>query len=1184
MSESEEIGMDEVLLAVPRERIRPSRFFRRLDWSAFWTACILSFVVYVYTLAPTVSLEDSGELAVAGDCLGVPHPPGYPIWSILSWFAARVFSFVTFRGQPNPAWSIGLTSAVFGALASGMTAMLVCRSGSDLLRESRDTLHKASHKTEDQICWVGGVVCSLLFAFTPVMWSQAVIVEVYALNAFFLALILLLSYWWMCRPSDRLLYVTGFVFGLGLTNYQVLLLAALPLVIIIMLKDVELFRDFVIAGAPIGALLVLNGGALKSITHPLEASCAVYLSINFGVLILAYFFLPRGKTVALTILYAELGVAFYAYMPLVSDLRKPLPMNWGYPRTWEGFKHAITRGQYEKIKPANVFSRDFVRQIGEYFADLRVQFTMLTFPLGFLPFTVWQTKGKKRNYVALYLAIALSLLAIILALFGKFVLNSPAALTRTYKALLLGVIALLGTGVMAIFVSQARELFYRFVGRTQSTISEKIVIGFVFLGAIGAYLFYAMMVASAIMDITEPLRRATEPLPAGAGKAILLNSAGLVVLIVLPILLAALIAWLMQSRLRLHVTMDHNSQQWIISTMFAFLAMSIILIALANPKGDIQDAFIQKVKFISSHALYALWIGYGLIFSLAFFDTLFRGNAILRKLALGTALVAIPALPLIQNGFDPELIRIYGGAEQTGHDFGWQFGNYQLRGADAISEELERDEEPLPNPEYPGEMGPDAIFYGGTDPGRFVPTYMIYGAKVREDVYLITQNALADNTYMSVMRDLYGDNIWIPAQHDSAKAFQRYVEEVKAGKRPKNADLKIEGGRVQVSGALGVMEINGILAQMIHEHNRYKHDFYVEESYVIRWMYPYLEPHGLIMKINADPINLAKKTNVIRDDMDLWDWYTRRLTGDSAFVRDIVARKSFSKLRSAIAGLYANRHRFKEAENAFQEARMLYPLSPEANFRLAQEVLMSHRKFPQAREIIADFGRQDPGNKRVPQFLKQIIALQTTYANIDKLEAKRRKDPAKFSINDVLALAEGYLKAGQVHIFRSIAQNVIKVKTLSTGIYYKLGILCQQAKQNKEMVEALVLAAEKLPANAKPEILLDITSRLSSVQRADKMAEVMALYVKRRPSDWKAWVDLALVQLALRKQAEALKSTQQAIRYGGNAAMTLMRDDKRLAPLLKHAAPRPQNLDRLMGLPGAKRGGSPLIPGPRRRP
>ena len=54
---------------------------------------------------------------------------------------------------------------------------------------------------------------------------------------------------------------------------------------------------------------------------------------------------------------------------------------------------------------------------------------------------------------------------------------------------------------------------------------------------------------------------------------------------------------------------------------------------------------------------------------------------------------------------------------------------------------------------------------------------------VRPDVYLITQNALADDTYMSVERDLYGDEIWIPSKEDSAESFNIYVSEVQSGKR-----------------------------------------------------------------------------------------------------------------------------------------------------------------------------------------------------------------------------------------------------------------------------------------------------------------------------------------------------------------------------------------------------------------
>jgi hypothetical protein len=52
--------------------------------------------------------------------------------------------------------------------------------------------------------------------------------------------------------------------------------------------------------------------------------------------------------------------------------------------------------------------------------------------------------------------------------------------------------------------------------------------------------------------------------------------------------------------------------------------MSVLLIALANTKGDVQDGFIQKVKFISSHGMFVLWIGYGLVFGAKFAVMLWR--------------------------------------------------------------------------------------------------------------------------------------------------------------------------------------------------------------------------------------------------------------------------------------------------------------------------------------------------------------------------------------------------------------------------------------------------------------------------------------------------------------------------------------------------------------------------------
>ncbi|MDP6490971.1 MAG: DUF2723 domain-containing protein [Kiritimatiellia bacterium] len=1164
-----------------------TRFFRRLDWSAFWTACLASFVVYLWTLAPTVTLEDGGELAVAADALGVPHPPGYPIWTMICWLFTRIFSFVQFRGQPNPSWSVGLASVVFGALATGATAMLICRSGSEMLKDSRGSLHAAGEKTEDVICWIGGVVSSLLFAFSPVMWSQSVIVEVYSLNAFFLVWVFLLTYHWMRRPSDRFLYLTAFVFGLGLTNYQVLLLAALPLVFAVFLRDIKLFRDFAITGAPYMVALALikrweslpkpvpsidsigdifevlfSKGALPPIIHPSHETFAFYMVGNFVILLLAFFLLPRGRTVAISLLLMELGIGFYIYMPIVSDLRNP-PMNWGYPRTWEGFKHAISRGQYERIKPADMFSARFIDQLGAYLTDLRGQFTLPVALIGFLPFTAWRVKVFGRRFNAMYAAICLAVLATALVvlqrLFGAIGMEA-AAQVRLDKYLIGIIILFMGAGGASIFVTQGEELIEKLRGKVPTTISERITIGIALLGIIGAYFGFIGILATRIGRVTAPLRKAGAAVDAAQLWEIVGQSGGIVILMVLPTVAAIAILWMRRSRLEFQMTIDPHTQKWIIATLLGFLAMSLMLIALANPKGDIQDTFIQRVKFISSHALYAFWIGYGLICGLAVFDTVFKKGRPLVWLSLAVA-CALPLVPLRENAYNKELIRTYGGAEQNGHDFGWQFGNYQLRGAEAISEELDPHEEPLPNPVFPPAMTQNAIFYGGTDPGRFVPTYMIYSARVREDVYLITQNALADNTFMSVTRDLYGDQIWIPAEPDSARSFQRYVEEVNAGKRPKNAALKIENGRVQVSGALGVMEINGILAQMIFEHNNYRHDFYVEESYVIRWMYPYLTPHGLIMKINAKKTPLD--TTTIRNDQDFWDWYTRRLTRDSKFRRDIVARKSFSKLRSAIAGLYANRGKFDDAELAFHQARTLYPLSPEANFRLTQEVLLRQRRIDESRDLMLDFQQRDPHNQKVPGFLNHLNSINSMNSRIAELQ--KLAPQGKLDIGKALELARLYFKAGLRTNYKQLLDNIAGNKGLPPNYQLQIAQLYQQGGHLKEMGALLDQCRTKLPANTPANVYLTIARMYAAGRQPNKTMPALETYLKKAPNDWKARVDMAVMQLSTGDKPGAINQLKLALAKGGAEAQNLIGRDARFNAIRKDLqSPRPN----VMALPG----------------
>jgi len=834
---------------------------------------------------------------------------------------------------------------------------------------------------------------------------------------------LLFLYRWMVEPDNpKPLFLMAFTYGLGMTNHQTILFMGLAVALCIGLRHIRLFRDFVIVGVFYAIMIAVNKFGpvemhwVQGPTKPAFWFWNVY-AVVIPVLGL---FLPNGKTVCGTYLLMFLGLSFYIYMPFSSDQNPPI--NWGYPRTWEGFMHAITRGQYEKVTVAHVFSLKFLHQIGAYLHDLRSQFFGPTALLALIPFVSLPWIGKK-------------------------------------------------------------------------------------------------------------------------------------------------------------------NRAWFLTTVLAFIGVGVLFIILQNPKIDMQTLFIARVQYIQSHAVYAIWLGYGLLLMMALLETLVENNPLplwanialvllfppyilvllliwLNKVLkkkwfivlirwTGTLLVFLLPFSLVaKNYFSKQQEKVVGGCEQNGHGFGWEFGNWQLRGAGGIKDDLwyycDQDQEKFdaewakyPNPDYPPAMGTNAIFFGGTDPGRFVPTYMIYCPRVRDDVYLITQNALADNTFMAVTRDLYGDQIWIPSQLDSNRAFNEYVQGIRSGKIKAGADVEMEGGRVQVQGVGGVMKINGILCKMIFDHNQLitetktdetrqagfavvprdpidsetgklrQRDFFVEESYVIPWMYPYLTPHGLIMKINNKPTKITKE--MIKNDHDFWNWNVDRLVNDTKFTRDIVARKTFSKLRSAIAGLYDARGEKAEAEYAFKQAVQLYPLSPEATFRLAN-LYMSTRRYDEARAVISAFVEKDVNNESAAGFLRQIEQMQKMTARRAELEKQLRSGGAGADVNNAFELIQIYSALGENAQLRKLTTDILR---------------------------------SKLPT----QIEQQLTQMLIQMKRFDMAELVLAKAVGEKPDDLKSWVDLAAVRVGMKKNSRAIDALQKAVEKGGEPIRNVLRKDSRFQPL-----------------------------------
>ena len=141
--------------------------------------------------------------------------------------------------------------------------------------------------------------------------------------------------------------------------------------------------------------------------------------------------------------------------------------------------------------------------------------------------------------------------------------------------------------------------------------------------------------------------------------------------------------------------------------------------------------------------------------------------------------------------------------------------------------------------------------------------------------FTLTQNALADGTYLDYLRAMYGATIYTPTTEDSQKCFQEYLADAQRrlneNKLKPGEDVQMKDGKVQVSGQVAVMSINGLIAKVIFDRNPDR-EFYVEESFPLDWMYPYLSPNGLIMKINRQPLPRLSE-ELVQQDHEYWSRY-----------------------------------------------------------------------------------------------------------------------------------------------------------------------------------------------------------------------------------------------------------------------------------------------------------------------
>ncbi len=117
-----------------------------------------------------------------------------------------------------------------------------------------------------------------------------------------------------------------------------------------------------------------------------------------------------------------------------------------------------------------------------------------------------------------------------------------------------------------------------------------------------------------------------------------------------------------------------------------------------------------------------------------------------------------------------------------------------------------------------------------------------------------------------------------------------------------------------------------------------------------------------------------------------------------------------------------------------------------------------------------------------------------------------------------------------------------------------------KTKNYGEMNKILNRYLQLAPKNSPAQPFLDIARLYAKARNGIGMKNALNKYLERTPNDWRAWLDLASIEVQLRNVDAANAALSSAIRYGGPEARQAIQKNKMLSDLLKSRSSRTQNL------------------------
>jgi hypothetical protein len=297
---------------------------------------------YVLTLAPTVTFWDAGEFIAAAKTLGIPHPPGTPLFVMIAHVWALMFPIGEYAVRTD------LLSAILSAAAAGLFFLIAHESIRGLTLD-------LPPGTARPLRLGGATASALLGAFTFTNWQNSNETEVYAVATFTIAAMGWLAHVWRVHRgtprAPRMLLLIVYLAGVSIGNHLLALLAG-PAVVMFMVSTLrnapaldaaqrrtEWGQVAVVAG--VWALLIGTGLGSRGL-----------ILVGGLCFLAAGAFAASGKAggfAVLALLIAAVGITPYLYL-YIRSAQNP-PINEAAPATFDALLAVIRRAQYPPRTP-----------------------------------------------------------------------------------------------------------------------------------------------------------------------------------------------------------------------------------------------------------------------------------------------------------------------------------------------------------------------------------------------------------------------------------------------------------------------------------------------------------------------------------------------------------------------------------------------------------------------------------------------------------------------------------------------------------------------------------------------------------------------------------------------------------------------------------------------------------------